>query len=704
MEQTKPSGPEILPVSPTLVPALPTPMAPQKDTSSTQDQIAFFDRVKKYLANKQTFNEFLKLCNLFTQDLIDKSTLMLKAHNFIGGSSELYGWFSRWVKYDGKDEVIHNQPRIPGDKVVLSNCRGLGPSYRLLPKRERLRECRGRDEVCLQVLNDVWVSHPTWASEDSGFVAHRKNQYEEALHRIEEERHDYDINIEACTRTMQLMEPIVQQLKIMSKKEQSEYRLASGLGGQSETIYQRVIKKIYDRERGQRVIEDMFKYPSAVLPVVFGRLQQKCEEWKASQREWEKVWREQTNRIFWKSLDHQGINTKASEKRQFQPKTLQTEIQVRYEEQRRQKIVPWNSVPNYQFRFEITDMDVIQDAAHLSLTHLRHVFAASESEKQRIDNLLKTFITTFFDLDREAFDARMMDIYDTTPPNEEAEETTADAESTATRSRRVNGKKSTLLRGVLERGKIGNKAETDSKESTPDIQSNDEDALMSSGTPTEQAQVDATEHRWLAHPVTGNKTVDLNVPFKRDDFHLYASAHIYCLFRMIETVYDRLLKLKESEAEVHKDVQRSKTLKPADKLNLTDKKPSDYFQDTSPSAVYYEQMLTMFEDNVRGEVENSQLEETLRRFYLKSGWQMYSLEKMLNSLNRFAMQILISDNKDKSLDVVNLFYRDRKEDETTHQAELTYRKQVEKLAKDGDIYRIRWVSHSESAKPLPYVC
>ena len=208
---------------------------------------------------------------------------MHKAHGFIGSNSELTNWFKNFINYDGRDEIIVNSPKIPGDKVVLSNCRGLGQSYRLLPKRERLRMCTGRDKMCHQVLNDEWVSHPTWASEDSGFVAHRKNQYEEALHRIEEERHDYDINIESCLRTIQLLEPIAQQLQMLSPAEKAAFELPAGIGGQSQTIYQRVIKKIYDRERGCKLVDDMFKRPNAVIPVVLGRLKQKAEEWKASQ-------------------------------------------------------------------------------------------------------------------------------------------------------------------------------------------------------------------------------------------------------------------------------------------------------------------------------------------------------------------------------------------------------------------------------------
>lgn len=247
------------------------------------DDLAFFDRVKKWIGNKQIFNEFLKLCNLFSQDLIDKNALIHKASTFIGANPDLMAWFRNFLKYDGRDEIVDNEPKVGAEKVVLSNCRGLGPSYRLLPKLEKHRVCSGRDEMCQLVLNDEWVSHPTWASEDSGFIAHRKNTFEEVLHRTEEERHDYDFNIEACLRTIQLMEQIAQQLKLMSDEDRATYTLPRGIGGQSETIYERVIKKVYDRQHGQQVIDDMFRHPAAVIPLLLRRLKQKVEEWKASQ-------------------------------------------------------------------------------------------------------------------------------------------------------------------------------------------------------------------------------------------------------------------------------------------------------------------------------------------------------------------------------------------------------------------------------------
>lgn len=100
---------------------------------------------------------------------------------------------------------------------------------------------------------------------------------------MEEERHDYDYNIEACERTIQLLEPIAQQLKMMSREDQLSFTLPPGIGGQSETIYKRVIMKLYGRATGHQVIDALFAQPFQVIPTLLLRCRQKVEEWKASQ-------------------------------------------------------------------------------------------------------------------------------------------------------------------------------------------------------------------------------------------------------------------------------------------------------------------------------------------------------------------------------------------------------------------------------------
>jgi paired amphipathic helix protein Sin3a len=124
-----------------LTPVLPEPLPPNTTTAATQEELAFFDRVKKHIGDKKRMNEFLKLCNLFSQDMIDREVLVHKASTFIGMSTDLMTWFKDFVGYDGLAQEalqpIDNRPKPPTGRVSLSNCRGLGPSYRLLPKRVR---------------------------------------------------------------------------------------------------------------------------------------------------------------------------------------------------------------------------------------------------------------------------------------------------------------------------------------------------------------------------------------------------------------------------------------------------------------------------------------------------------------------------------------------------------------------------------------
>ncbi|RMZ66661.1 transcription factor (Sin3) [Pyrenophora seminiperda CCB06] len=685
-KQVVPDGP---PVSPTLTPALPEPMPPTTTTTPSQDELAFFDRVKKFIGNKNTMNEFLKLCNLFSQDLIDKQLLLYRAQSFIGGNVELFTWFKKFMGED--EEQQKSRPKTVNSRVSLSNCRSLGPSYRLLPKRERERLCSGRDELCRSVLNDEWASHPTWASEDSGFVAHRKNTFEEGLHRIEEERHDYDFNIEACSRTIQQLEPIANQLLTMKPEDRIAFTLPAGLGGQSETIYKRVIMKIYGRERGRDVIKELFAMPWSVVPVLLHRLKTKLEDWKAAQREWEKVWRDQTQKIFWKSLDHQSITVKQADKRQFQPKSLTNEIQVRYEEQKRLQQIQEIPQEDYQFAFSFRDEEVLFDVARLMLTFADNNTGADFA---KVVPFIKEFVPLFFGIDAAKFEQRMHTSGRDTP-NDSGEDTPSPDEDVSQRSQK--SKKGDLRRDVLDpRGKSRkdkeDSAPSASRDSTPDTSGMEDEAAGDSSNSNPRG--DRPPSHWVEYATIptafGDKEFDHDEPYRRVEYNMYANASIYCFFRMFVMLYERLLKLKEKEEEVRKVIIRAKEPKAAQKLKMLDKQPEDFFKDTSVSANYYQQLLDMFQDQITGDIDMNFIEETLRRYYLQTGWQLYSFDRLLSSLVRFALAVVSHDNKDKSLDIYNLFKKDRVSDTTTHKNEISYRKAVEKYAKDTDTYRITY--------------
>jgi len=139
-------------IEPTLTPVLPGPMPPSSSANATEEEIGFFDKVKKYIGNRSTMNEFLKLCNMYSQSLIDTNDLVHKASQFIGGNQELMTFFKNFVGYEGLDELIENRPRPPSGKVSLSNCRGVGPSYRLLPRRVSVQHSQRSDGLTREWL------------------------------------------------------------------------------------------------------------------------------------------------------------------------------------------------------------------------------------------------------------------------------------------------------------------------------------------------------------------------------------------------------------------------------------------------------------------------------------------------------------------------------------------------------------------------
>lgn len=167
---------------------------------------------------------------------------------------------------------------------------------------------------------------------------------------------------------------------------------------------------------------------------------------------------------------------------------------------------------------------------------------------------------------------------------------------------------------------------------------------------------------------------------------------MYGFVRMFVMLYERLLKLKMGENECRETIKKAITPKPAADLGILDKMPQEFFDDISPNANYYRQMLDKFIRVFTGDVDFADVEETLRRFYLQSGYQLYSLDKIVQQLSRFATSVLNSEGKDKSYDIYQAFRRDRIKEFTTAQQQTDYRKTVEKMLRDGELYRVDYVS------------
>lgn len=698
-------------IEPSLTPIVPEPMSPSASSNVSQEKaLAYLERIKKHIGNRTTLHEFFKLINLYTQGLIDKNVLVQKAQMIIGANVELMTWFKSFVRYTGDDELVENKPEPPSGRVSLSNCRGYGPSYRLLPKRERLKPCSGRDELCNSVLNDEWASHPTWASEDSGFVAHRKNAFEEGLHRIEEERHDYDFFIEANQKCIQLLEPIAQQMLTLNPADRQNFRMPSGLGGQSTSIYKRVLKKVYGADKGAEVVNDMFQHPFTVVPIVMARLKQKDEEWRFSQREWEKVWQSQTKAMHLKSLDHQGIQIKGNDKRTLSAKHLVDLIKTKHEEQKRQRVNK-GKAPRSQHLWSFSDQGVLLDLLRFMVLYAMNSGQHGSSEKDRILEFFENSVPQFFGISPEQVRQHLGDI-DRDAGEEEADDSTP-AELTNGRSRR-NGKKSDLLRGLLDPGRNGSKTRSQpedgnasaSKETTPDQASANEEEMADAPDDGSATAENGNSERWLQNPPKATVLTGSN-PFHDGDgepkadglfprpwYNFFCNQTIFVFFSVFQTLYKRLKAVKESKESVLEEIRRERADKPAKQLGLVHDE-MNYFEGDPES--FWPRTVELVEDFITGEIDESRFQDVLRHYYLECGWTLYTVQDLLKTLCRQALVCNNSDNKEKTPDLVQQFLTAKGQEETSYQVEISARKFAEKCIKDGEMFMITWAPSSNEA-------
>lgn len=258
----------------------------------------------------------------------------------------------------------------------------------------------------------------------------RKTQYEEFIYRCEDERFELDGVIETNASTIRVLEGVHKKISRMSQEELQKFKLDDCLGGCSPTIHQRALKRIYG-DKAVDIIDGLKKNPVVAVPVVLRRLKSKEEEWREAQKGFNKIWREQNEKYYLKSLDHQGINFKQNDVKALRSKSLFNEIETLYDEvgtffcvyillsfsypfflvfrtrdvtfirftQRHEQgdehgDSPGNTGPHLILPYK--DKSVLDDAANLLIHHVKRQTAIHKEDKQRIKLLLKHFIPDLF--------------------------------------------------------------------------------------------------------------------------------------------------------------------------------------------------------------------------------------------------------------------------------------------------------------------
>jgi paired amphipathic helix protein Sin3a len=74
----------------------------------TLEELEFFEKCKRVIGNKTSYNEFLKVLNLFSQEVIEAKVLIERVEPFLGKAPHLFDWFKRFVKYEESDIICNS--------------------------------------------------------------------------------------------------------------------------------------------------------------------------------------------------------------------------------------------------------------------------------------------------------------------------------------------------------------------------------------------------------------------------------------------------------------------------------------------------------------------------------------------------------------------------------------------------------------------
>ncbi|EFX72567.1 hypothetical protein DAPPUDRAFT_200975 [Daphnia pulex] len=637
----------------------------------TMNELAFFDKVRRVACrSRDVYENFLRCLVMYNQEIISKMELLQITTPFLSRHPDLLKWFKDFLGLkemypstkDGKESRDHDMQAM---EIDYSTCKRLGTSYCALPKSYEPPKCSGRTPLCKEVLNETWVSFPTWSSEDSTFVSSRKTQYEEYIYRTEDERYELDIVLETHMSTIRVLEGVLKKLNHrMNAEEANRFKLDDCLGGSSPTIHIRAIRRIYG-DKATEIIEGLKRSPQVAIPVVLRRMKAKEEEWREAQKGFNKIWRDQNEKYYLKSLDHLGTNFKQNDVKALRSKALINEIETLFEERNEEnanktdmgRSTNASSGPHLKLVYK-SRQKVLDDAADLLIHHAKRQTGITKEDKRRIKTLLRHTVPDLFRHPRQELseDERENDDDDDVEDKDEQD----------TSSKREKRKSSKMTNG----GRGNTKA------------------------PTLEA---------LA-------TLD------DDEYTLFlANSHWYVFLRLHHILCERLTKigdraailLQEEKEEVAKSRSRSngrhkENDSVAVALRLKPKAEVEIDQ-------YYSHFLSMVKNLLDGNIEALQFEDSLREMFGIHAYSAFTLDKVIANAVR-QLGHLVTDQT--CLQCTEIFLEehglkgsskgmlteDGCNDEGKQSAsEMSYQRRMEQLLADENLFRIvLWHKNEET--------
>jgi paired amphipathic helix protein Sin3a len=599
-------------------------------------ELAFFEKVKGRLRNRDAYNEFIKILNIFNMGIITKMEMQTLVHDILGKFPELQSGFNDFVarcealdfdpsmakrppeKLTPKDlqlmKVVAEREKFvskPISELDLSTSEQCGPSYRLLPKNFPPAPCQARTELCQSVLNDNWVA-VTSGSEDYSFKAMRKNQYEEALFRCEDDRFEIDMILATTEACMTKLEKYSEELKAMSEEDRGSALMPDGYLG---AVSERAILRIYG-ERGDEVLYLVKTAPQATIPVVMKRLQQKQSEWEGLKKEMMPIWTDVYKKNYAKSLDHQSFYFKQMDKKALSAKGMTQEIKDLNDKKKTADENVGRGMPPIEepdLELDFSDARVHDDVYAVIKFSTREMLSVEQGE--RVLTLYRNFLESFFNVTRSSAD--------------DFKDSAAEAAANF-----VRGTEQEDVKKLNETKKNESEADEDEDEddkmrvssarkaARPDVKDEEDEDMEES---EEEEEKDFTNCK-PASGIIDETEASAKVPLrtlKRNIF--YANDAIYHMFRLHSHLYERLATARESAATM------AKASKPARK-----------------QADVHTEFLRLLFHLLNGTTESAKFEDDCRTLLGAKSYLLFTLDKLIYKVIK-QVQLVIQEEPSSKL-------------------------------------------------------
>lgn len=450
--------------------------------------------------------------------------------------------------------------------------------------------------------------------------------------------------LETNRDTIKVLECVQKKMSRMPPEEAARYRLDDCLGGTSPTIHQRAIRRIYG-DKSADIIDGLKRNPVVAVPLVIRRLKAKDQEWREVQKQFNKIWREQNERNYLRSLDHQGIIFKQNDIRTIRSKSLLNEIETLYDEAHEQEEQSGQVVGGPHITLSYSDKSMLDDATQLLIHHVKRQTGIPKEDKQKIKVLLRQTLPDIFYHSR----MEMSDEEDEEEDEEEEEE-----EDEEEKEKKKEKK---------ERGKV---KEIEIKE--------------------EEVQEEMKQHEVPPNIKGASMDDEYTLLMTNNNWYVFLRLH-YILSERLAKIYDQAVIIAAEDGDSNLDRKESTAaalrLKPKNGLSSTD---------------YYPTFLDMVKSVLDGNMDNIAYEDTLREMFGIHAFTAFTLDKVIANAVR-QLQQLVSD--DTCQDCWDLHVEEKKNGGTggpvslaqdRYYNELLYQKKAEKLLTDENCFKIVMVS------------